>query len=106
MATVSVAHKGVAGAAVPNYFSYNISQFLDDVKGAFDDTFSHDVYSHFELTRRTSPFSNPLRYSLFTPASITDTAGKKRNVIRLSENQFMIEGDTRSKYQPSISEAI
>lgn len=47
LATVSVAHKGVAGAAVPNYFYYNISQFLDDVKGAFDVTFSNDVYLHF-----------------------------------------------------------
>lgn len=41
LATVSVAQKGVAGAAVPNYFSYSIPQFLDDVKGVFDDTFSN-----------------------------------------------------------------
>lgn len=31
------------------YFSYNIAQFLQDVKGVFTDTFSNDVYSHLSI---------------------------------------------------------
>ncbi|MBO7303807.1 MAG: hypothetical protein J6V09_01100 [Clostridia bacterium] len=37
--------------------------------------------------------------------TFTDITGKKRNVIRVSSTQYMIEGDNRSQYQPSIEAA-
>ncbi|MBQ9116119.1 MAG: hypothetical protein IJY04_03760 [Clostridia bacterium] len=37
---------------------------MKNVKGVFDDTFSKNVDDHFGVTRRSSPFSSYLRFSL------------------------------------------
>lgn len=37
--------------------------------------------------------------------TFTDITGRKRNVLKIN-NEYMIEGDSRSKYQPSIEAAI
>lgn len=37
--------------------------------------------------------------------TFTDVAGRKRNVVRVG-SEYMIEGDTNSKYQPSIEAAV
>lgn len=45
-------------------FAYSVSDFINDVKHKFDDTFSKDVYSHFNMNRRqTQHFSDHLQYS-------------------------------------------
>lgn len=38
--------------------------------------------------------------------TFTDITGRKRNVIKVSGSEYMIEGDSRSKYQPSIETAV
>ncbi len=38
--------------------------------------------------------------------TFTDITGRKRNVLKVSSSEYMIEGDTRSKYQPTIEAAI
>ena len=37
--------------------------------------------------------------------TFTDITGRKRNILKIN-NEYMIEGDSRSKYQPSIEAAI
>ena len=54
--TVALAHSKV-------YFTYNIAQFLQDVKSKFNDTFSNDVYSHLGMQRKSNDFSENLLYS-------------------------------------------
>lgn len=44
-------------------YGYSIAQFLEDVNGVFDDTFSTDVYQKLGTTRRNSDFSKNLMYS-------------------------------------------
>lgn len=41
-------------------YGYSIAQFLEDVKGVFDDTFSSDVYRKLGATRRVNEFSSTL----------------------------------------------
>lgn len=38
--------------------------------------------------------------------TFTDYTGRKRNVIKVDEGKYMIEGDSRSKYQPTIEAAV
>lgn len=38
--------------------------------------------------------------------TFTDITGRKRNILKVSSNEYMIEGDTRSRYQPTIETAI
>ncbi|MBQ4067566.1 MAG: hypothetical protein IJD22_07980, partial [Clostridia bacterium] len=45
-------------------YRYSIADLLADVKSVFDDTFSNDVYAHFNMNRRnTKGFSEHLQYS-------------------------------------------
>ena len=44
-------------------YVYSIADFLQDVKGVFDDTFSNDVYAHFNMQRHANDFSANLMYS-------------------------------------------
>ena len=60
--TVRIGNKpNLTGAK--SYFTYNIAQFLQDVKSEFNDTFSNDVYSHLGMQRKSSDFSENLLYS-------------------------------------------
>ena len=45
-------------------FEYSIAHLLDDVKSIFPDTFSKDVYNHFNMQRKDSKTLSPLRYQL------------------------------------------
>ena len=38
--------------------------------------------------------------------TFTDITGRKRNVLKVSSNEYMIEGDARSKYKPTVEAAI
>lgn len=44
-------------------YAYSVADFLQDVKGVFDDTFSLDVYNHLGVQRKASDFSSHLLYS-------------------------------------------
>ena len=43
-------------------YQYNIADFIQDVNQIFDDTFSLDVYKHFNTKRRSNDFSQNLLY--------------------------------------------
>ena len=60
--TVQVAQKGVA-LADGDAYAYSIADFLQDVKGVFDNTFSQDVYQHLGVQRKSDEFSKNLLYS-------------------------------------------
>ncbi len=57
------ATNGVALASSEAY-SYSVSEFLQNVKGIFDDTFSNDVYQTLGVARKKTDFSKDLRYAL------------------------------------------
>ena len=54
--------KGVA-LAYSKAYAYSIADFLQDVKGVFDDTFSLDVYNRLGVQRKASEFSQYLLHS-------------------------------------------
>lgn len=60
---VQVGNKTKTLAGGRTYFRYSIADFLQDVKGVFDDTFSNDVYMHLGTQRATSDFSANLLFS-------------------------------------------
>ena len=64
-------------------YTYNIAQFLQDVKGVFDDTFSVDVYNHLGVTRANNDFSNNLRFSKDIEATLADD----RDKVTISKGQ-------------------
>ena len=43
-------------------YAYNIADFLEDVKGVFDDTFSDDVYKTLGVKRKENNFSGNLKF--------------------------------------------
>ena len=49
-------------------YAYSIADFLENVKGVFDNTFSRDVYEKLGMTRREDDFSKPLHFSISTDA--------------------------------------
>ena len=53
-------------------YKYSIAQFLEDVKGVFDDTFSTDVYNKLGAIRRVNEFSNSLLYQDRNPDSFSN----------------------------------
>ena len=59
---VQVTKNGVALARSVAY-TYKISQFLEDVKTEFGDTFSNDVYQKLAMNRKANDFSKDLLYS-------------------------------------------
>ena len=61
--SVQVVKNGVA-LRDNDAYTYSIAQFLDDVKGKFDDTFSNDVYTRLGVQRKVNPFSANLRHAL------------------------------------------
>ncbi len=69
-------------ATQSDLFEYSVSDLLNDVKGIFDDTFSEDVYAHFNMKRRENEhFSKHLQYSrsenevdIITPEEEADVA--------------------------------
>lgn|GEM_PF-2065280 len=60
--TVRGAQNGVA-LADGDAYAYSIADFLQDVKGVFDDTFSLDVYNRLGVQRKASEFSQYLLHS-------------------------------------------
>ena len=58
-----VGKKTTTPAGGITYFTYSIADFLQDVKGVFDDTFSNDVYAHFNMQRHANDFSDNLMFS-------------------------------------------
>ncbi len=58
------------------YF-YSIADFLENVKGVFDNTFSKDVYEKLGVSRKEDDFSKPLRFSL-APADKATTKGAQQ----------------------------
>ena len=51
---------------------YSIADFLQDVKGVFDDTFLNDVYAHFNMQRNANDFSANLMFSDRDPDALTN----------------------------------
>ncbi|MBQ9760148.1 MAG: hypothetical protein IJW16_02235 [Clostridia bacterium] len=45
-------------------YVYSIADFLENVKGVFDNTFSKDVYEKLGVSRKDDDFSKPLHFSL------------------------------------------
>ena len=45
-------------------YVYSIADFLENVKGVFDNTFSKDVYEKLGMSRKDDDFSKPLHFSL------------------------------------------
>ncbi len=70
--TVRGVKKGVA-LADGDAYEYSIADFLQDVKGVFDDTFSADVYNRLGAARKNNDFSKNLMFSL-PNRSTTDAA--------------------------------
>ncbi len=79
-----VTQKGVALTSSVAY-TYKISQFLEDVKTVFDDTFSEDVYNRLGMNRRTSDFSKNLQYSDRETESIYDKMGETDRLVKENE---------------------
>ncbi len=68
--------KGIAFTEHETY-TYNIAQFLDDVKSDFDETFSQDVYNRLGMQRSTTKKDvQYLRYSLDISSIREQTEGK------------------------------
>lgn len=62
ISNVRVADNSVA-LAPDNAYTYNVAQFLEDVKTEFNDTFSEDVYQKLGMIRKTTKFSKDLLFS-------------------------------------------
>ena len=43
-------------------FEYSIAHLLNDVKSVFPDTFSKDVYNHFNMQRKENKTLSPLKF--------------------------------------------
>lgn len=67
-----VGKKTTTPAGGITYFTYSIADFLQDVKGVFDDTFSNDVYAHFNMQRNANDFSANLMFSDRDPDALTN----------------------------------
>ncbi len=61
-------------------YTYNIAQFLEDVKTEFDDTFSEDVYSRLGMARKENKFSKNLQFSDRETETIHDLMGENERV--------------------------
>lgn len=66
-------------------YTYNIAQFLEDVKIDFDDTFSEDVYKNLGMTRKENEFSQNLLYSKRDTTSVYDTMGETERIRKENE---------------------
>ena len=64
-------------------YTYSIAQFLQDVKGVFDDTFSVDVYNNLGVTRKNNDFSKNLRFS----KDIEPTLAEDSDKVTISKGQ-------------------
>ena len=78
---VQVAKNGVA-LAYDVAYTYNIAQFLEDVKMEFDDTFSEDVYNRLGMARKENEFSKNLQFSDRETETIHDIMGENERVKR------------------------
>lgn len=114
--SVQVAKNGVA-LQDNDAYTYNISQFLEDVKGVFDDTFSNDVYQTLGERRRTTPFSQNLRFAMpegvkveKTPTAASVTTEKKevyqRGFGEASRSCYRHFGDFSDIYGKGMANAI
>ena len=65
-------------------YTYNVAQFLEDVKSEFDDTFSNDVYNKLSMMRRVNKFSKDLLYSKQNAESDSEIV-KKAEEISLAD---------------------
>ena len=63
-----VGSEGAVALKHGGQFGYSIADLINDVKNIFPDTFSKDVYNHFEMQRVENKTLTPLRYQ------------KKRNI--------------------------
>ncbi len=66
-------------------YTYNIAQFLEDVKIDFDDTFSEDVYRNLGMTRKVNKFSQNLLYSERETTSVYDKMGEAERIRKENE---------------------
>ena len=68
-------------------YTYNIAQFLKDVKGVFDDTFSVDVYNQLGAVRKSNDFSKNLRFSKDIEAKLAE-GGVEESIGKLGEGKI------------------
>lgn len=65
-------HQGITRVKTPSgtatIYAYNITHFLNDVKGVFKNTFSNDVYQTLGTQRKQDDFSKDLKYSIEPPS--------------------------------------
>ncbi len=93
-------------------YTYNRASFAGYDATPRSNSTSQQSDSQFGIERGTSSGTAPKAESgvqrPFLPVvhTFTDIAGNKRNVVRISPTEYMIENDSRSKYQPSIEAAV
>lgn len=79
-----VTNNGVALTSSDAY-TYNVAQFLEDVKTEFDDTFSEDVYQKLAMKRKVNDFSKDLLYSEKDDTSVYDLMGETERLKKENE---------------------
>ena len=68
-------------------YTYSIAQFLQDVKGVFDDTFSVDVYKQLGAVRKSNDFSKNLRFSKDITPKVAEESGIEKSIGKLGEGK-------------------
>ena len=97
---VQVGKKTITLAGGRTHFEYSIADFLQDVKGVFDDTFSNDVYKHFGTQRATSDFSPYLLYSEQDTDSVSTRSLLANALESVAQND--IEKNKLAQYKKKI----
>ena len=98
---VQVGKKTITLAGGRTHFEYSIADFLQDVKGVFDDTFSNDVYKHFGTQRATSDFSPYLLYSEQDTDSVSTRSLLANALESVAQND--IEKNKLAQYKEKIA---
>lgn len=100
---VQVTQNGVA-LAYDVAYTYNVAQFLEDVKAEFGDTFSEDVYQKLGMQRFNNDFSKNLIFQDKSQESIYDIMGENERLRK--QNKFYKEETERLKERLAIEKKV
>ena len=91
-------HQGITRVKTPSgtatIYAYNITHFLNEVKGVFKNTFSNDVYQTLGTQRKQDDFSKDLKYSIDPDTEPT----KKPKATLEEENRELTEKLHKMQY--------
>lgn len=102
-------------------YTYSIADFLQNVKGVFDDTFSLDVYQRLGVPRAVNDFSKNMRFALPKDGvpkvptwgkesySFAEVAGEKLTAEEVADFQGTLEkkvGAERTKYKAKAKDFV